>query len=145
MQRLVTAIRFMAVLIGLFLLLSAAAEVAGVLPESNGPVPFRERLTSALVPAVFGLVLLAPHRRFLNSPWFHALLAAHGLLAALAAFRTVQTVALVRTGELAPVAVLVAVIVAAVPLASAIALWVARHHATPPNNSSKPTPLRGAA
>ena len=145
MQLMIRALRSLPFVAGILLVLSALATLSGLAPESNGPVPLAARAISAFVPAVFGLVLLLPHRRFSASPRFQLLLLAHAAMAGILGLRLIQTVALVRTGELAPVAVLVALVFLALPVANGGALWWARGRGTPPNNSSKPTPLRGAA
>ena len=145
MKLLTQFVRGFAVLAGLFLVASALIALLGMAPESNGPVPFPSQMSSALLPTVFGLVLLAPQGRFRTARSFYFLLSAHVLLAALLGFRLVQTVNLVRGGELAVVAIPVALAFFGVPVLNGVVLWLARRPGTPPNNSSKPTPLRGAA
>jgi hypothetical protein len=145
MRLLVTTIRFVAVLAGLFLVLSSAMDVAGFIPHSNDIPPLRERVLSALAPSGFGLILLAPQRLFLAPLRFKLLLAAHLLLVGVAAYRSLQTVSLAWQGELDSVAIPVALIAVAIPTLSGIALWLRRQPGAPPNNSFKPNPLRGSA
>lgn len=145
MRAIVVAFRCIAILAGLFLVGSSIADVAGLLPHSDEMPPLVTRLRSIMFPVGIGLVLLAPQRWFLRPSRFYVLLSAHGLLVALTGHSLMKTVPMVRAEQLDPAALPAALAALAVPVLSGAALWLARRTGTPPNNSSKPMPLRGMA
>lgn len=145
MRQLATLVRYVGLLAGLFLAASTIADIAGLIPHSDEMPSLVARVASNLPPFLFGIVLLLPHRWFLASPRFYFLLGAYLLIVGVAGYRAAETFFLVRTGDLAPAAMLVAVLAVGIPLLNAAVLWFRWRPRTPPDNSFKPNPLRGSA
>ena len=145
MRKLAIFIRCFGLLAGLFLAASSIADVAGFIPHSQEMPSLSARVASSTPPFLFGAVLLMPHRWFVASPRFYFLFGAYCVLIGVAGYRTVETLLLVRSGQLAPAAMLVAVPALGIPLLNAAVLWFRWRSRTPPNNSFKPKPLRGSA
>ena len=58
-----SALRFPAIVLGVFLVFSSAADIAGLIPYSNETPPLAERVTHSLLPLIFGSCLVFPYRR----------------------------------------------------------------------------------
>ncbi|MBF6023713.1 hypothetical protein [Lysobacter niastensis] len=130
MRKLATFIRYIGLLAGLFLVASAIADIAGLIPHSNDMPSLGARAASNLPPLLFGTVLLLPHRWFLVSPRFYALFGAYALLIGAVGYKAAETFSLVRTGELDPAAMPVAMLALGIPALNAAALWLRRRTAT---------------
>ncbi len=130
MRKLATFIRCIGLLAGLFLVASAIADIAGLIPHSNDMPSLGARAASNLPALLFGTVLLLPHRWFLVSPRFYALFGAYALLIGAVGYKAAETFSLVRTGVLDPVAMPVAVLALGIPALNAAALWLRRRTAT---------------
>jgi len=57
------ALRFPAVVLGVFLVFTSTADIAGVVPYSNEAPPLIERISHSLFPLSFGACLVFPYKR----------------------------------------------------------------------------------
>ena len=140
MRQIVTLIRYLGLLAGLFLVASSIADIAGLIPYSDAMPTVRARVASNIAPFLFGAVLLLPHRWFLVGPRFHFLFCAYLLLIGAALYKAADTFVMVWTGAIDPAAISVALSAASIPLLNGAVLWFQRQSRTPPNNSFKPNP-----
>ena len=132
MHALRLAVRGIALLFGLLLLIGSVAGAAGLLSAAGDTaVPLSQRMVTALPLLLAGLVLLAPHRRCLAQPRYAILLAANLLVGAICAYRLLQTIELARNGDIPAIAIPVASIIALIPFANAWALRSLRQTQTP--------------
>lgn len=127
MHALRLAIRGIAFLFGLLLLIGSLAGAAGLLSTAEDTVvPLSHHMLTALPLLLAGLALLAPHRRCLAQPRYAMLLTANLLVGAICAYRLLQTITLARHGDIDAIAIPVASIIALIPFTNAWALRSSR-------------------
>ena len=143
MDHLITVTRMVGVLVGLAFGMGVYFGVLGPLYSEDMP-SLGERILHSLPLAGMAAILLVPQSLFLRGRRYWILLGAYTVVCAYLLFLTVQAAWLYGTtdagGEM--VTIIVAVFVAV--LSNGCMLPVGRAQ-LPPNNSFKPTPLRGAA
>ena len=139
-------VRFFGCMIGLFFVASDVADVLGFVPYSEETPPWAERLFHSVPTMFVGLVLLAPVRYFLRDARFMILVAAYAVAIAWAAYPAISGLSAYVAGGrhwgIVPASLVPLGFIAANAAALLFRRWQA---ARPPDNSFKPTSLRGPA
>ena len=142
MNHVLLIIRISGWVLALLLLASVYLAISGVISSDEVP-PLADRMLSALPAASIGILLFLPHDLFLRG-WRHwLLLSGYLFAAAFVGYLAVDSVLRYAAGSMHVSGVILSGIFLGVVVANGLVLLVRRRKR--PNDSFKPTPLRGAA
>ena len=136
-------VRTIGVLLALFLAMSVLIALSGELYSTQAP-PLVQRALSAMPATSLSVLLFLPQRFYLRGGIYKALLFAYAFACVVLAGVIARDLGRYLSGEVHWTIVPTGAAFFLVVFCNALALWV-QHRKLPPNNSFKPSPLRGLA